>query len=194
MPSATPKSYFWKAVRDSVPFIFVAGPFREPKDIPETVMQASAGAAAAAELLAESRWTEVEEKSYPPEKNVEDQPPRVGVFVCHCGINIGGTVRVPQVVEYAKTLPEVVYVQDNLVSCSTDAQAQLIDIIKQQNLNRVVISACSPRTHEPLFQETLRNSSLNKYLFEQANIRDQCSWVHAGDRDAATDKAKDIDP
>jgi heterodisulfide reductase subunit A-like polyferredoxin len=95
-------------------------------------------------------------------------------------------------VEYVKTLPDVVYVQENLFSCSQDAQVELVDIIKQQNLNRVVVAACSPRTHEPLFQETLRNSSLNKYLFEQANIRDQCSWVHANDPDAATHKAKDL--
>ncbi len=179
-------------VETSRPGIYACGLLQGPKDIPLSVMEASAAAGAAASRLAGSRYTLIKEKSFPAERDVSNEKPRIGVFVCHCGVNISSVVRVPEVVEYAKTLPDVVYVQDNLFSCSTDAQAQLIDIIKQQSLNRVVISACSPRTHEPLFQETLRNSSLNKYLFEQANIRDQCSWVHASDRDAATDKAKDL--
>ena len=179
-------------VETSKPGIYACGLLQGPKDIPLSVMEASAAAGAAASRLAGSRHTLIKEKTFPEERDVSAEEPRIGVFVCHCGVNISSVVRVPEVVEYAKTLPNVVFVQDNLFSCSTDAQAQLVDIIKQQDLNRVVISACSPRTHEPLFQETLRNSSLNKYLFEQANIRDQCSWVHAGDRDAATNKAKDL--
>ncbi|MES0397908.1 MAG: 4Fe-4S binding protein, partial [Syntrophobacteria bacterium] len=179
-------------VETSKPGVYACGLLQGPKDIPLSVMEASAAAGAAASRLAGSRHTLIKEKTFPEERDVSAEEPRIGVFVCHCGVNISSVVRIPEVVEYAKTLPNVTFVQDNLFSCSTDAQAQLVDIIKQQNLNRVVISACSPRTHEPLFQETLRNSSLNKYLFEQANIRDQCSWVHSGDRDAATEKAKDL--
>jgi len=179
-------------VATSNPGVYVCGVLQGPKDIPLSVMEASAAAGAAASNLSGSRNTLVQQKTFPPERDVSAEPPRIGVFVCNCGINIGSVVRVPEVVEYAKTLPNVAYVQENLFSCSQDAQDKLVSIIKDQNLNRVVVAACSPRTHEPLFQETLRNSSLNKYLFEQANIRDQCSWVHASDRDEATEKAKDL--
>jgi heterodisulfide reductase subunit A-like polyferredoxin/siroheme synthase (precorrin-2 oxidase/ferrochelatase) len=179
-------------VQTKVPGIFICGPAQEPKDIPETVMQASAGAAAAAEVLAGSRWLEVKEKTYPPEKAVAGQPPRVGVFVCHCGINIGGTVRVPEVVEYAKSLRDVVYAEDNLYTCSQDTQAHIRDMIAEHSLNRVVVASCTPRTHEPLFQETIREAGLNRHLFEMANIRDQCSWIHMGQSAEATEKAKDL--
>jgi heterodisulfide reductase subunit A-like polyferredoxin len=179
-------------VETSRPGIYACGVLQGPKDIPIAVMEASAAAGAAASRLTDSRHTLIREKTFPEERDVSTEDVRIGVFVCHCGVNIGSVVRVPEVAAYAKTLPNVVYTQENLFSCSTDAQDQLVDVIKQQNLNRVVIAACSPRTHEPLFQETLRNSSLNKYLFEQANIRDQCSWVHASEPDAATDKAKDL--
>ncbi len=174
------------------PGIYVCGVLQGPKDIPLSVMEASAAAGAAASKLSGSRNTLVREKTFPQERDVSSEPPRIGVFVCNCGINISSVVRVPEVVEYAKTLPNVVYVQENLFSCSQDAQDRLVQVIKEQNLNRVVVAACSPRTHEPLFQETVRNSGLNKYLFEQANIRDQCSWVHAAEPDAATEKAKDL--
>ena len=179
-------------VATSRPGIYACGILQGPKDIPLSVMEASAAAGAAACSLADSRHSLVREKTFPEEKDVRGDPPRIGVFVCNCGVNISSVVRVPEVVEYAKTLPNVVYVQENLFSCSQDAQDKLVAVIGEQNLNRVVVAACSPRTHEPLFQETIRNSSLNKYLFEQANIRDQCSWVHAADRDAATEKAKDL--
>ena len=179
-------------VATSRPGIYACGVLQGPKDIPLAVMEASAAAGAAASRLASSRNTLVKAKTFPEERDVSTEPPRIGVFVCNCGVNISNVVRVPEVVEYAKTLPNVVYVQENLFSCSQDAQDKLVHVIKEQNLNRVVVAACSPRTHEPLFQETLRNSSLNKYLFEQANIRDQCSWVHAADPDAATEKAKDL--
>jgi len=179
-------------VATSQPGIYVCGVLQGPKDIPLSVMEASAAAGAAASNLASSRHTLVKEKTFPPEKDVSAEPPRIGVFVCNCGVNISSVVRVPEVVEYAKTLPNVVYVQENLFSCAQDAQDKLVRVIDEQKLNRVVVAACSPRTHEPLFQETLRNSGLNKYLFEQANIRDQCSWVHAADPGAATHKAKDL--
>jgi len=179
-------------VATSRPGVYVCGVLQGPKDIPLSVMEASAAAGAAASRLASSRNTLVKEKTFPAERDVTSESPRVGVFVCNCGVNISSVVRVPEVVEYAKSLPNVVYVQENLFSCSQDAQDRLVQVIREQDLNRVVVAACSPRTHEPLFQETLRNSGLNKYLFEQANIRDQCSWVHSSDPDAATEKAKDL--
>ncbi|WP_435051673.1 4Fe-4S binding protein [Desulfoferrobacter suflitae] len=179
-------------VATSRPGVFVCGVLQGPKDIPLSVMEASAAAGAAASNLSSARHTLVKEKTFPEERDVRAEPPRIGVFVCNCGVNISSVVRVKEVVEYAKSLPNVVYVQENLFSCSQDAQDKLVEVIKEQDLNRVVVAACSPRTHEPLFQETLRNSALNKYLYEQANIRDQCSWVHAGDPDAATEKAKDL--
>ena len=113
-----------------------------------------------------------------PETNVVNERPRIGVFVCRCGINIAGVVDVPSVAEYAKTLPYVEFATDNLYSCSQDTQETISQIIKEKKLNRVVVAACTPKTHEPLFQETLINAGLNKYLFEMANIRNQDSWVH----------------
>ncbi|MDI6704391.1 MAG: CoB--CoM heterodisulfide reductase iron-sulfur subunit A family protein [bacterium] len=174
------------------PGIFVCGAFQAPKDIPETVIQASAASAKAGALLSESRGSLVVKKEYPKEIDVENLRPRIGAFICHCGINIGGVVNVPEVVEYAKTLPFVVYAERNLYTCSQDTQERMKKAIKEYNLNRVFVAACSPRTHEPLFQETLREAGLNMYLFEMANIRDQCSWVHMNEQDKATEKAKDL--
>ncbi|MCK4362094.1 MAG: FAD-dependent oxidoreductase, partial [Dehalococcoidia bacterium] len=179
-------------VETSKPGIFVCGAFSAPKDIPETVMQASGAAASVSTLLAPARNTLVREKEYPPEKDVTGQEPRIGVFVCHCGINIGGVVDVPQVTEYVKTLPNVVYAENNLYTCSQDTQEKIKAVIEEYNLNRVVVASCSPRTHEPLFQETIREAGLNKYLFEMTNIRDQCSWVHMHEPEKATEKAKDL--
>ncbi|WP_072867634.1 CoB--CoM heterodisulfide reductase iron-sulfur subunit A family protein [Desulfofundulus thermosubterraneus] len=174
------------------PGIFVAGAFSAPKDIPETVMQASAAAGASASLLAEARGTLVKEKEFPPEKDVSGQAPRIGVFVCHCGVNIGSVVNVPEVVEMARNLPNVVYAGEYLYACSQDSQAAMKQIIEEYGLNRVVVASCSPRTHKPLFQETVREAGLNRALFEMANIRDQCSWVHMHEPDKATEKAKDL--
>ena len=172
--------------------IYVAGPFGEPKDIPETVMQASAAASQVASDLSEARGTLISPKVYPPEKPVAGQEPRLGVFVCHCGTNIAGVVDVPAVVEYAKTLPNVVYVENNLYTCSNDTQDAIKQKINEHNLNRVVVASCTPRTHEPLFRNTLRETGLNPYLFEMANIRDQCSWVHMHEPEKATEKSKDL--
>jgi len=173
----------------SRPGVFVCGTFAEPKDIPETVMQSSGAAARAMTLLAEARGTMVEPKRYPPERDVSGEEPRIGVFVCHCGRNIGGVVSVPQVVEYARGLPDVVHAEENLYTCSTDSQAKIRKAIDEQRLNRVVVASCTPRTHEPLFRDTLREAGLNPYLFEMANIRDQCSWVHMHEPQKATQKA-----
>jgi heterodisulfide reductase subunit A-like polyferredoxin len=172
--------------------VFVCGPLAEPKDIPETVMSASAAAARAMTLLAAARHTLVRPKEYPPEIDVAGQPPRIGVFVCHCGSNIAGVVDVAAVTEYARTLPDVVLADHNLFTCSTDSQAKIRDAIKEHSLNRVVVASCTPRTHEPLFQNTIREAGLNFYLFELANIRDQCSWVHREHPEAATHKAEDL--
>ncbi|MFC2014228.1 FAD-dependent oxidoreductase [Chloroflexota bacterium] len=172
--------------------IYVAGAFDTPMDIPESVMSASSAAYLASKEIAEARGTMVTEKVYPAEIDINGQEPRVGVFICRCGINIARVVDVPGVAEYASTLPHVVYTEENLYTCSTDTQNKLIEVIKENNLNRVVVASCSPRTHEPLFQDTIREAGLNKYLFEMANIRDQCSWVHATHMPEATDKAKDL--
>ncbi len=172
--------------------IYVCGVFQAPKDIPQSVMEASASAADATEILAEARGTMTRSKELPPELDVSGRTPKIGVFVCNCGINIGGIADVPAVREYAKTLPYVVHVEDNLFTCSQDTQEKMKQVIKEKDLNRVVVASCSPRTHEPLFQETIRDAGLNKYLFEMANIRDQNTWVHMNDPKAATEKAKDL--
>jgi len=176
----------------SVPGIYVSGAFSGPKDIPETVMQASGAAAKASGIISARRNTLVDKKEYPPEIDVEGDGPRIGVFICHCGINIGGYINVPEVVEYAGTQPNVEYAGENLYTCSQDTQKKIIGIIKEQDLNRVVVASCTPRTHESLFQATIREAGLNPHLFEMANIRDQCSWVHMNNEKIATAKAKDL--
>ncbi len=172
--------------------IYVGGPFVEPKDIPETVMHASAAAAKVMALLSEVRGSQIAVKEYPPEIDVSGQPPRIGVFVCHCGSNIGGVVDVPSVAEYARTLENVVYAENNLYTCSNDTQDRIKQKIHEHGLNRVIVASCSPRTHEPLFRNTCREAGLNPYLFEMANIRDQCSWVHMLEHEKATRKAQDL--
>jgi heterodisulfide reductase subunit A len=179
-------------VATSVPGIFACGVFTGPKDIPQSVMEASAAACASTEKLAAARNTQTKEVKISAQRDVSREAPRIGVFVCNCGINIGGVVRVPEVAEYARTLPGVVYVEENLFTCSQDTQDKMTKIIRQKGLNRVVVAACTPRTHEALFQETLVNAGLNKYLIEMANIRNQDSWVHSNDPDAATAKANDL--
>ncbi|MBI5062947.1 MAG: FAD-dependent oxidoreductase, partial [Desulfatitalea sp.] len=172
--------------------IYVCGVFQGPKDIPQSVMEASAAAASATKNLASARGTLIRAKQLPPEVDFSGQAPRVGVFVCNCGINIGGVADVPAVREYAKSLPHVVHVEDNLFTCSQDTQDKMKEVIKEKGINRVVVASCSPRTHEPLFQETIREAGLNKYLFEMANIRDQNTWVHMNNPAKATEKAKDL--
>jgi heterodisulfide reductase subunit A-like polyferredoxin len=172
--------------------VFVCGAFQGPKDIPQSVMEASAAAAEAARSLSESRFRLTRVRDLPPERDVLNEEPRVGVFVCNCGINIGGVADVPAVREYARSLPNVVHVEDNLFTCSQDTQDRMKGVIQEHGINRVVVASCSPRTHEPLFQETIRDAGLNPYLFEMANIRDQNTWVHMNDPKAATEKAKDL--
>lgn len=179
-------------VASSRPGVFVCGAFQAPKDIPQSVMEASAAAAAAGSFLSGARGSLTREKVVPAQVNVIGERPRIGVFVCHCGINISGVVDVRAVREYARTLPFVEYVSDNLYTCSQDTQVVMKGVIEEHNLNRIVVAACTPRTHEALFQETLADAGLNKYLFEMANIRNQDSWVHSGDPEKATEKAKDL--
>ena len=172
--------------------IYVCGMFSEPKDIPETVVEASAAAGAVNVLLSEVRNTLIEEKVLPKEIDITGEPPRIGVFVCHCGINIAGVVDVPAVVDYASKLPDVIYSERNLYTCSADTQSNIKEKIKEFNLNRIIVASCTPRTHEPLFQATIREAGLNKYLFDLANIRDQCSWVHMHEPKEATEKSMDL--
>ncbi|MGD8505759.1 MAG: CoB--CoM heterodisulfide reductase iron-sulfur subunit A family protein [Candidatus Bathyarchaeota archaeon] len=186
------KTNTFSPVETSKPGIFVCGAFCSPKDIPESVAQASGAAARAASLISSERGTLTTAKEYPPERDISGEEPRLGVFVCYCGVNIGGVINVPEVVEYIKTLPNVVYAEHNLYTCSQDTQKRIREIIEEHNLNRVVVASCTPRTHEPLFRETIREAGLNIYLFEMANIRDQCSWVHMHEPKEATEKAKDL--
>ncbi len=182
----------FEPVNTSRPGVYACGLFQGPKDIPFSVTEASAAACASAIDLAEARGTQVHVRQLPPELDLTDAIPRIGVFVCNCGINIGSVVDVKDVASYAATLPNVVYTGDNLFTCSQDTQEKIRQVIVEHKLNRVVVAACSPRTHEQLFQDTLKACGLNKYLFEMANVRDQDSWVHQKDPVHATEKAKDL--
>ena len=179
-------------VETSRPGVYVSGSFQEAKDIPSSVSEASAAACAAGARLAAARNTLTRTVELPDEIDVSETEPRIGVFVCNCGINIAGVVDVAAVEEYAKSLPYVTYVTQNLFTCSQDSQDQMKEIIKEQNLNRIVVAACTPKTHEAIFMDTLRECGLNKYLFEMANIRNQGSWVHAKEAEKATEKSKDL--
>ena len=176
----------------SRPGVFVAGAFQEPKDIPETVTQASGAAARAMELLAPARNTLVTKKVYPDEHDITDEEPRIGVFVCHCGINIASVVDVERVTEAVANEPDVVMATHTMFTCSDTSLSNIRDMIREHRLNRIVVASCTPRTHEPLFRDTLREAGLNQYLFELANIRDQCSWVHSSEPQAATEKAIEL--
>jgi heterodisulfide reductase subunit A-like polyferredoxin len=171
---------------------FAVGPFREPKDIPESVVEGIGAAATAGKLLAPARWTRTEEAEYPPERDVSREDARVGVFVCHCGSNIGGYLDVPDVAHYAASLPGVVHAEHNLYTCSQDSIKRITEQTGEHNLNRVVVASCTPLTHEPLFQDSIRQAGLNPGMFHMANIRNQCSWVHSHDWETATEKAKDL--
>ncbi|MFX1597240.1 MAG: NAD(P)-binding protein, partial [Promethearchaeota archaeon] len=187
------KSYFNKSI-SSKEGIFLAGFCQGPMDIPETVADASGVASQVATLLNSSKFAEVKEKVFeiPEKKVLLSDEPRIGVLICHCGINIGKYIDIPEVTEHIKTLPNVVFCEDNLYSCSSDSQQRIKEVINEYNLNRFIVASCTPRTHESLFQETCQEAGLNKYLFEMVNIRDQCSWVHMTEKEKATQKAKDL--
>lgn len=179
-------------LKTSRPGIFVSGAFQGPTDIPESVFTASGAGSLCGELLFYRRGNLSKERVYPPERDVSQEEPRIGVYVCHCGANIGRIVNVPETVEYSKTLPNVVHAEENLFICSTEAAAMLAKDIKEKGLNRVIVAACTPRTHEPLFRDTLREAGINQYYYEMSNIREHCSWVHSKEKEGATEKAKDL--
>jgi len=170
--------------------IYVCGAAQAPKDIPDTVTQATAAAGLASQRLYQARGTMLTRREYPPEKDVSGREPRVGAIICRCGSNIGGFVDVPEVVEYARNLPGVVFAEERIYACSQDAQEWIRQVVEEHDLNRLVVASCTPRTHQPLFRETLRSAGINKYLFEMANIREHCSWVHMQEPEQATRKAK----
>lgn len=180
------------AIETSRPGIYVSGAFIGPVDIPESVVAASGANALCSELLSYRRGDLSKEREYPPEKDVSEEEIRIGVVTCLCGANIGRVVDTPAVADYARNLPGVVYSEENLFACSTENAQLIADAIVEHNLNRVVLAACTPRTHEPLFRDTCREAGLNQYFFEFANIREHCSWVHSKDKEGATAKAKDI--
>ena len=174
------------------PGVFVSGALQGPTDIPESVFSASGAGSQCGEILNHRRGRLAEERIYPPETDVADQEPKIGVFVCHCGANIGSVVNVPSVVDDCRTMPGVVHAQEQLFSCATNSAREITDLAREKGLNRVVIAACSPRTLEGLFRDTLREAGLNQYYCEMANIREQCSWVHQKQKEDATEKASDI--
>ena len=182
----------FKPVETSKSGIFVTGTWQSPKDIPETVMQGSAVAGSAMSLLSDVRGTEIEIPELPAETDISDEDARIGVIVCHCGINISQTVDVKKITEETSTLEHVVHSEDMMYACAQDSQEKIKTLIKDKKLNRLVVASCTPRTHEPLFQDTIRDAGLNKYLFELADIREQCSWCHMGQNEMATDKAMQI--
>jgi len=187
------KSYFNKSL-SSKEGIFLCGFCQGPMDIPETVADASGVASQIATLLKSSKYSQIHKKEFEePEKEVKiTDDPRIGVLICHCGINIGKYINIPSVVEDIKALPNVIICEDNLYSCSSDSQVRIKELIKEFKLNRFIVASCTPRTHESLFQESCQEAGLNKYLFEMINIRDQCSWVHMTEKELATEKAKDL--
>ncbi len=179
-------------VETSRPGIYVSGVLQEPKDIPSSVTEASAAACLAGGLLNAVRNTRTKSVQIPAEIDVTDQEPRIGVFVCHCGVNIAGIVDVNVLEEYAKTLPYVAYTGQNLFTCSQDSLEQMKKTLEENNLNRIVVAACTPKTHEGIFMDTLVGCGLNKYLIEMANIRNQDSWVHSDNPEKALEKAKTL--
>ncbi|MFX1391755.1 MAG: FAD-dependent oxidoreductase, partial [Promethearchaeota archaeon] len=173
--------------------IFITGYSRKPNDIQMAVAEGSACAAKISEKFYLARFQNIKKVIYPPEIPVrlEDEP-RVGILVCRCGINIGGIVNVSEVVDYVSKLPYVIHVEENMYSCSSDSQERIKELIIQYNLNRFIVASCTPRTHEQLFKNTLREVGLNPYLFELVNIRNQDSWVHQNEPKKATKKACDL--
>ncbi|MCL6557936.1 MAG: FAD-dependent oxidoreductase, partial [Firmicutes bacterium] len=173
--------------------IYVAGAFKGPKDIPETVTEASAAAGYAARLLSSVRGSLAKVKEFPPEREIAlREKPRVGVFVCNCGINISGVINVSKVAGYAAELKNVVHVEEFLFTCSQDSIEKIKSVIQEKNLNRVVVASCTPRTHAPLFQSVMQEAGLNPYLYEHVNIREHSSWVHRDWPEGATRKAQQL--
>ncbi len=186
------KTATFNPLETSRPGVYVSGTFQGPKDIPSSVTEASGSAGAAGINLAAARHTLTKTRSMPEERDVLGEEPRVGVFVCKCGINIAGIIDVDDIADYAGKLPNVVYTGENLFTCSQDTQVNIKKVIDEHRLNRVVVASCTPKTHEGIFMDTLEEAGLNKYLFEMANIRNQDSWMHFHEPEQATQKAKDL--
>jgi heterodisulfide reductase subunit A-like polyferredoxin len=183
---------FFNPIETSTPGIFAAGPFREPKDIPESLIDASGAAGQAGILLAPSRGMLAQSAEYPEERDVQQEEPRIGVFVCHCGSNIAGYLDVEALSDYAAELPMVVHTDHLLYTCSQDSTELIKERIREFNLNRLVVASCTPITHGPLFKDVMKEAGLNEHLFSMANIRNHCSWVHSDDSEMATEKAMDL--
>jgi heterodisulfide reductase subunit A2 len=179
-------------VATSKPGVYVCGMFECPKDIPDTMVQASAAASSAAKDLTPLRVVAEADEVLPPERDVAGEEPRIGVFICDCGQNIGGVVNVEELAASLADLPQVIVSETIGHGCSRESLEHIQAAIGSKNLNRVVMGACSPRTHEGLFQETVRKAGLNKYLVEIANLRDQDTWVHRDRPEAAAAKAEDL--
>jgi len=186
------KTATFNPLETSRPGVYVSGTFQSPKDIPSSVTEASGSAGAAGVNLAPARHTLTRTRTMPDERDVLGEEPRVGVFVCKCGINIAGIIDVDAIADYTAKLPNVVYTGENLFTCSQDTQVTIKEVIDEHRLNRVVVASCTPKTHEGIFMDTLEEAGLNKYLFEMANIRNQDSWMHFHEPEQATQKAKDL--
>ncbi|MCP4123365.1 MAG: FAD-dependent oxidoreductase, partial [Bacteroidetes bacterium] len=186
------KTPTFNPLQTSRPGVYVSGSFQGPKDIPSSVTEASGSAGAAGKMLAPARHTCTKTVNMPDQRDVLGEEPRVGVFICKCGINIAGILDNDELEKYTESLPNVVYVGGNLFTCSQDTQVSIKELIDEHNLNRVVVASCTPKTHEGIFMDTLEEAGLNKYLFEMANIRNQDSWMHYHEPELATNKAKDL--
>jgi heterodisulfide reductase subunit A-like polyferredoxin len=183
----------FKPVESSREGVLICGAFAEPKDIPDSVVEAGGAAASALALIGRARGTQIEPAAYPCEQEISlADEPRIGCFVCSCGNNIAGVIDVAAVTAYAAMLPGVVHAENTTYTCSADSLTLIQERIEEHGLNRVIVASCTPRTHEPIFRETIRGAGLNPYLFEMANIRDQGSWVHSQEPDKATSKAMDL--
>ncbi|MCX7823077.1 MAG: FAD-dependent oxidoreductase [Syntrophobacterales bacterium] len=172
--------------------VVVCGMAEGPRDIPDSVVQACSAASSLQEFARTEGEDEREFTSSTEVRADELDKPRIGVFVCHCGTNIAGVVDVKTLSQYARTLSDVIVAEDLLFACASDGTRRIKEMIEEYNLNRIVVASCSPRTHEPLFRNIIREAGINKYLFEMANIRDQCSWVHRDNPGKATEKAKNL--
>jgi heterodisulfide reductase subunit A2 len=179
-------------VQTSRPGLFICGTAREPMDISETVTLASAAAAASSQLLAVTPRTLPQAPALPAPPPETGQTPRIGIFLCHCGTNIAGVLDLPALAPLLRRLPGVVHVEEKLFACSLESTKQIAEVIQAKNVQRLVIAACSPRTHETVFREVVAAAGLNPGYVIMANVREQCTWVHQGDKTAAQDKAKEL--
>ena len=179
-------------VQTSRPGIFICGTAREPMDISDTVTLASAAATAASQLLAITPRNISQASSLPKPPFETEASVRIGIFLCHCGTNIAGVLDLEAVIPMLRRLPGVVHIEEKMFACSLESTKQIADIIRSKNLHRLVVAACTPRTHEPVFREVARSVGLNPGYVIMANVREQCTWVHQGDKEAALDKARHL--